>query len=333
MRLENPLAVIYIIWSIPLLLGFWVFVIRKRRELAGRFVDKRLWPELTDSVNIRRQHLKILIISAAIMLSLVSLTRPQWGFEWGQQKREALDVIFAVDTSRSMLAEDIRPNRLDRAKMAIKDMVGTLKGDRVGLIAFAGESFVQCPLTSDYDGFLLALNDLRADTIPRGGTSLSTAIAEAVRCYSPVDKNYRALVLISDGEEHEGDAVKAAKEARDEGVRIFCIGDGSRGGAFIPIVDDKGYKEFLKDDLGNKVKSRLNEKVLKEIAFITGGAYVRSRNTEFGLRPLYQQKISRLKKREIELKRQKRYHERFQIPLAIALLLLALELMISERKR
>lgn len=333
MRFENPLVVVYIFWSIPIMILFWIIVMRKRKRLMGKFVERPLWPEITASLNIRRQYLKAILISAAIILSLVALTRPQLGFRWEELKRKGLDIIFAVDTSKSMLAGDIKPSRLERAKLAIKDMVGNLKGDRIGLIAFAGTAFMQSPLTLDYDGFLLALQDLDIDTIPRGGTSISAAIREAIRAYEPGEKKYRALVLISDGEEHEGDAVKAAGEAKVKNVKIFCIGVGSSRGSSIPIRDEKGTKSFLKDESGHRVKTRLNEKILKKIAFITDGAYVHSTITDFGLETIYREKISAMEKREVKGKKRKRYHERFQIPLSLAVFLLCLELMIRERSK
>lgn len=333
MRFENPLAVVYIFWFIPAALLFWIIVMGKRRRLTEQFVERPLWPEIIASLNPRRRYLKAVLVSAALILSLAALTRPQMGFKWEELRQKGLDIIFAIDVSKSMLAEDIKPNRLERAKLAVKDMVGKLKTDRIGLIAFAGTAFVQSPLTLDYDGFLLALEDLDIETIPRGGSSLSAAIKEAVRAYPPGEKDYRVLVIISDGEEHEGDALRAAGEAKEQKIKIFGIGVGSSQGSFIPISDEKGPGSFLEDESGRKVKTRLNEQLLKEIAFITGGAYLHSTITDFGLETIYREKISPLEKREIKGKRRKHYHERFQIPLSLAVFLLCLELMIKERSR
>jgi Ca-activated chloride channel family protein len=231
-----------------------------------------------------------------------------------------------------MKAEDITPNRLERCKLGIKEMIADLKADRVGLIAFAGTSFLQCPLTVDYDGFMLALDDLDVDTIPRGSTSISAAIYEAIKVFEPDEKGYQVLVLITDGEEQEGDAVKAAAKAKEEKVKIFCTGVGSEEGSLIPITDENGYKTFLKDANGNNVKSRLNENLLKRIAFMTDGAYVRSTKLDFGLADLYKNIISKLERREGKADMRKRYHERFQIPLSLAIFLLCLEMLISERR-
>jgi Ca-activated chloride channel family protein len=332
MRFENPLAAVYIFWSIPLMILFWFIIMRRRKQLIGKFIARPLLPEIAASLNIRKEYLKAALISAAIIFLLLALTRPQLGFRWEEFKQQGLDVIFAVDTSKSMLAEDIRPNRLERTKLAIQDMIGRLRGDRIGLIAFSGEAFLLCPLTLDYGGFLLGLQDLSIDTIPRGGTSVSLAIREATKVFEPGEKRYRVMVLVSDGEEHEGHAIKAAEEAKKEMIKIFCIGVGSKRGDYIPIIDEKGNKSFLLDKSGRRVKTYLNEDLLKKIAFITNGAYVHSTITDFGLGTIYREKISTLEKREVTAKKRKYYHERFQIPLVLAIILLCLESIITSRK-
>jgi Ca-activated chloride channel family protein len=212
-------------------------------------------------------------------------------------------------------------------------MLKNLKGDRIGLIAFSGSAFVQCPLTNDYNGFLLTLNDIDTNTIPKGGTSISSAIKEALKGFEGGAKKYRALILISDGEDHEGDAQAAAKEAQMEGVKIYCVGIGSPQGELITITDQSGNKTFLKDSQGRVVKSRLNEALLEKIALATAGSYVRAAPTEFGLNVLYNERISKMEKKEFESKMKKRFYERFQIPLAGALILLLVEPFLSERKR
>jgi len=232
-----------------------------------------------------------------------------------------------------MLANDVKPNRLERSKLAIKDLIRKLKGDRIGLIAFSGTAFLQCPLTIDYSGFLLALNDLSVGTIPRGGTSISSAIKMALKSFEGGQRGQNVLIIITDGEDHEGDAAGLARKAEKEGVKIFCIGIGTAQGELIPLVDESGEKSFLKDRQGNVVKSRLNERILGQIALTTGGAYVRSRGAEFGLDLIYEQKLSRMEKKEIKARMAKRYHQRFQLPLAIALILLTIEPLINDKKK
>jgi len=298
-----------------------------------KFADRSLWQDIILSLDIRRQYIKAILICAALIFLLLSLTRPQWGFEWQEEKQKGLDIVFAVDTSKSMLAEDIRPNRLERSKLAIRELVGTLRGDRAGLVAFAGEAFIQCPLTLDYDGFLVTLQDISVDAIPRGGTSITAGIKEAIGAFVKKEKKYRVLVIITDGEEHEGDALSTAREAKEQNIKIFCIGVGSVDGSPVPLRDKDGYKVFLEDEFGREVRSSLNEKLLKEIAFITGGAYIHSTRADFGLMTIYRQKIAQMERRDIKGKMHKQYHERFQIPLAITLILLCIEQLITERKR
>jgi len=298
-----------------------------------KFIDKRLLSNISRSFDIRYAYTKAVILSIGIILSLVALSRPQLGFKWNEVKREGIDIIFAVDISKSMLADDVSPNRLERSKLALKEMVQSLKGDRVGILAFSGESFLQCPPTLDYDGFLVCLRGLGVDTISRGGTSLANAIKKAIDTYGDDLKRYKVLVLISDGEEHEGDAILMAERAKKENIKIFCIGVGSKAGSYIPHIDERGRRVFLRDEKGNRIKSQMNEELLKKIAFTTGGVYTQSTRTDFGLRNIYKQKISKFKKQEQKGKKNKIYNERFQIPLFIAILLLCAESIISERRR
>ena len=311
---------------------FYMWSLRRRRKLSEKFIDKNLLKSMSSALSAGRRMVKIALVSLAVWLAVFSLMRPQWGFRWEEMKRYGLDIMIAMDVSKSMLAQDVKPNRLERSKLAVKDMVAKLKGDRVGLIAFAGTAFLQCPLTSDYSGFLLALDDLDAETIPRPGTSITSAIKAASSILQGADKKFKVLVIITDGEDHEGDPVKMSVEAGKEGLKVFCVGVGTKGGELIPVIDDRGSRVFLKDKAGNVVKSALNEDVLQKIALNTGGAYIRATGSEFGLNTLYDQKISRLEKREFESQMRKQYIERFQIFLWMAIILLFLEPFIRERK-
>ncbi len=312
---------------------FFAWAYRKKKEAMGRFVDKELFSEIARSVNFKQEIVRYIVIVSALALSIAALMRPQWGFEWQEAKRKGLDILIAIDTSRSMLASDVKPNRLERSKLAVKDLLKNLKGDRVGLIAFAGTAFLQCPLTVDYGGFALSLNDLSASTIPRGGTSISGAINEAVKSYKNSPGKYKVLILITDGEDHEGDALAAAKEASASGIKIFCIGIGTREGDLIQIRDEAGNMTFLKDNEGNVIKTRLDENLLQKIAMITDGMYVRSSGAEFGLDLIYNQKLSKMEKQDISSKMRKIYYERFQIPLIFAFLLLCAEPFMRREER
>ncbi|NQT06865.1 MAG: VWA domain-containing protein [Candidatus Omnitrophica bacterium] len=325
--------VIYGMWAIAALIFFLVLSNGKRQRALERFADKGLIEKLSFSFNPGKRKIKMVIIFLAMTLMLAAAMRPQYGFHWEEVKRKGLDILIAIDTSKSMLAEDVKPNRLERSKLAVKDLIGNLKGDRIGLIAFSGSAFLQCPLTVDYGGFMLSLDNLDIDAIPKGGTSISSAINEALESYEGGLKKYKILVLITDGEDHTGDPVSVAKKAAKEGVKIFCIGIGTKEGELIPVAGRRSEGSYLKDNDGNVVKSRLNEEVLQRIALSTGGSYVRATGAEFGLDLIYDEKLSRMEKRELESKMHKRYEERFQIPLFLGFLLLLLEPFISEKRR
>lgn len=331
MRLANPFLLLGLLILVSLAL-FYAWALILARKKLEKFAQSDLLPELLLSVDYSAKNIKILIILSAIALSVFSLMRPQWGFRWEQVRRKGLDILIALDTSKSMLAEDVLPSRLERSKLAVKDLVKNLKGDRIGLIAFSGSAFLQCPLTVDYGGFLLALENINAESIATGGTSLSSAIKEALKSYEGGQKKYKVLVIITDGESHTGDALGFAERAKKEGINIFCIGIGTKEGDLIPLTDEKGQKTFLKDRDGNVVKTRLDEALLQKIALATDGAYVRSTNTEFGLDLLYKERLSKMEKRELESKMNKYYDERFQLFLLPALLLLVLESFIRDSK-
>ncbi|MDD5496302.1 MAG: VWA domain-containing protein [Candidatus Omnitrophica bacterium] len=319
--------------SVFALLVFYILVMKRRKNLMGKFADQKLMQGAAPSASAGKKIFKAILVSVALCLGLYALARPQWGFEWQEVKRSGLDILIAVDVSKSMLAQDIKPNRLERTKFAIKDLLRKLNGDRIGLIAFAGTAFLQCPLTIDYNGFLLTLDDLSTSTIPRPGTSISSAIREAIQVFKGPEKKYKALVIITDGEDLEGDALKAAGEAALAGIKIYCVGVGTAEGELIPAGYDSGERKYLADRSGNIVKTRLNEDILKRIAISTGGSYVHATPADFGLGLLYDKSISQMEKRDIETKMRKRYEERYQIFLAIALVLLFLEPLISDRRR
>ncbi len=305
--------------------------IQRRKNLLRGFAQESLLTELISNYSLKRQMGKNILLAAVFFLSIVALARPQWGFEWQEIKRQGLDIVVAIDTSKSMLTRDVKPNRLERTKLAVQDLVKKLEGDRIGLIAFAGEAFWMCPLTVDYGGFLLSLNDLDINTIPRGGTNIGQAIEEAFKAYDKSSGQYKALIIVTDGDNLEGEPLSVARQAKEKGIKIFTVGIGTREGELIEMENELGQKEFLKDAQGNFVKSRLNEKLLEDIALLGAGAYVRSSGAQFGLDLIYERELSKLEKREIEAKMEKRYYERFQIPLGLAIFLLILETCLSTR--
>lgn len=332
MRFENPLM-FHVFWLVGLLAVFLFYGYQQRRKRLGAFIESKLHSSMAKNFDQSRWVYKNSLILAVFIFSVIALARPQWGFEWQEIKREGVDIIIAVDTSRSMLASDVKPNRLERTKLAIYDLLKELKGDRVGLMAFSGSAFMVCPLTVDTGGFSLSLRELDTHTVSRGGTNIGEAIQEALKSYDQTPSRYKAVVIITDGDNLEGDPLAQAQKAKESGVKIYTIGIGTSEGELIQLENENGTKEFLKDEAGNFVKSRLNEKLLKEIALKTDGAYVRASGAEFGLDTIYEQEISKFEKRELKTKMDKRYFERFQIPLAIATLLLVIEICIPTRRK
>ena len=333
MHFANTNYISIALYAVILIAAFYVWVARRRKTLVRRFADKKLVSGLTPSASVIRRLVKTFFVSAAVILCLLALARPQWGFDWQEVKVAGVDILIAADVSKSMLATDVKPNRLERSKFAVKDLIKKLNGDRIGLVAFAGTAFTQCPLTIDYNGFMLALDDMGVGTIPRGGTSITAAIEEAMKDFAGADKKYKVLIIITDGEELEGNALISAQDAAGSGMKIYCVGVGSADGEIIPATADSGERGYLTDGQGNVIKTRLNEDLLKRIAIATGGSYVRATQGEFGLTLLYDRSISKLEKRDLESKMKRQYHEHFQVLLAIAGILLFIGPLISERSR
>ena len=316
----------------PALAAFLVWGFRARRQALERFASPPLLLRLADGIRPVARLWKAILIIAAVLLVALALTQPRWGFEWREVKRKGVDVAVLLDVSKSMLTEDVRPNRLAQAKFAVQDLLEKLQGDRIGLIAFAGTAFVQCPLTVDYEAFRLTLKDADPRIIPRGGTAIGAAIRTALKAFEAGEGRDRAIVLITDGEETESDALTAADEATKEGVKIYAIGVGTAEGELIPVREEGKPMEFLKDRDGEVVKSRLDEQTLQQLALKTGGIYVRSVPGDFGIDAIYDKGIAQLKRKEFDAKLQKQYFERFQWPLGLAFALLVVESFLSDRR-
>ncbi|HVN85394.1 MAG TPA: VWA domain-containing protein [Candidatus Binatia bacterium] len=312
----------------PALVAFFVWARRRRRRALDAFVVAALLPAVAPDVDARRRTLRAAMLTLAALLLVVGIGGPMWGFRWQEVKREGIDLIVAIDTSRSMLAIDVKPNRLARAKLAVQDLLAELNGDRVGLVAFAGSAFVQSPLTLDYGAFAQSLDAIEVGIIPKGGTALAEAIDVSLEAFEGRQGSHQALVLITDGEDHEGNVKDAAKRAADRGVKIYTVGIGTSDGELIP--SESGG--FLKDRKGQVVKSRLDEETLKQIAVDTGGVYLHAAGASLGLTELYRDYIAKMEKRELASTLERRFEHRFQIPLALALVLLLIEPLIGERR-
>jgi Ca-activated chloride channel family protein len=306
---------------------------RHRRQAVHLFAAEHLVPGLTASVSSGRRLLKRMLLVFVVALVFIALARPHWGYEWSEETRSGLDVLIAVDCSKSMLTEDAKPNRIERAKLAVEDFAERLPDNRLGLIAFAGDAFLECPLTLDHEAFLDAVRDLDTDTIPRPGTDLATAIDEAVEALKSQPNNLKFMILVTDGEDLEGRVLDSAREAAKQGLRIYTVGVGTPEGGLIPQRDDSGGVSFLRDTNDDVVHSHLDESTLKQVAQITGGVYEPLGQRGEGIQAIYDRYIAPLPKQNIEERRQKIRFERYEWPLGLAILLLVAEFLIRERTR
>ncbi len=329
-----PFAHLHILWLLlvfpPALVAFFWWSARKRQELMTQFIQARLLPELTVGVSRMRQNIRLACLILAVSCLILALARPQWGYDWEETRQRGLDIVVAIDTSKSMLAQDIAPNRLARAKLAALDLMQQAKSDRLGLVAFAGSAFLQCPLTVDDAAFRQSVEALDVNTIPLGGTALAEAIETAATAFKEGD-NYKVLVLLSDGEDLEPGAVEAAQKAAAAGLRIFTIGIGTTAGELLPIKDANGHIDYVRDEQHNVVKSHLQEGLLQDIAAATSGTYRLLRGAKT-METLYEQDLATLPKSEHEDKLVRRYRERYHWPLAAAMALLLAEMLFPERK-
>jgi len=314
-----------------LLWAWWRHDARQRLALAT-FASPHLHAQLTASFSATGRNWKRGLFVAVAACLFVALARPQAGFRWEEVKRRGIEVIFAVDVSRSMLTPDVKPDRLTRAKLTVDDLVSHLDGDGVGLIAFAGSAFLQCPITLDYDAFHESLAALDTSIIPRGGTDIASAIHEAQTALQNRPGTDKILVLLTDGEDLEGSALEAAKAAAKTGLKIYAVGVGTANGDLIPVPVDQG-SGFIKDDAGQFVKSRLDEAGLKAITGATGGLYEPLGAQGQGLDIIYQTALAPLTKHDLASRRQRVFTERFQWPLAAGFLFLLASMSVGTRRR
>jgi Ca-activated chloride channel homolog len=332
-NLAAPKMLWLVLLVVPPLIFFLWWAWRKRQELITQFISARLLGALKVGVSPSRQKWRMVLLVAAVTCLTLSLARPQWGYSWEEAKQRGLDIIIAIDTSNSMLAEDVPPNRLARAKLAALDLMRHAKTDRLGLIAFAGDAFLTCPLTLDDAAFGQSVDALDTHAISQGGTAIAEAINTAKEAFKDEAENHRALVLFTDGEDHDGGAVKAAEAAAKVGMRIYTIGIGSPDGELLRIRDEHGRTDYIRDDDGNPVKSKLNESMLEEIASAAGGFYLPLRGTKT-MDTLYDHPrgLGSLPKSTNSSKLLRQYHERYHWPVAFAIILLIVEMFLPDRK-
>ena len=312
------------------LFTFWFYNNWKKRA-GRRFGDKKTIALLMPQVSNGKPRFKFTLVLLAFVLLVVGIADPQVGSKLEKVKREGIDLMLVLDVSNSMLAEDIKPNRLERSKMAISSLIDKLEGDRLGIIIFAGNAYKQLPLTTDYSAAKLFLSAVDTKIVPTQGTAIGEAIAMASESFGDTEHN-KAIIVITDGENHEDDAIGAARKASEQGIKVFTIGMGLPEGSPIPIYNSYGNRTgFKKDRQGKTVVTKLNEDMLRQIAAAGNGAYARANNASTGLRKLFEE-INRIEKKEIETRQFTDYEDRFQIYLALALFLMVFELLIARRK-
>ena len=327
----SEMLIAYLLIPALVALAWWAHT-RRRRDLA-RFGDGPMVDRLTATLSRRRQTAKTVLLVVTVALLVTALGRPQFGSRVETIRREGQDIVIALDLSASMVAEDIAPNRLQKAKFAIADLIAQLDGDRVGLVAFAGEAFVQSPLTLDYGAANLFLNAMNPDTISVQGTNLGQAIEVALDTFADTDRRHRVLVVVTDGEDHEGEVDGAVEQAREAGVRIFTIGIGSAEGVPIPEFDAAGRPQgFTRSADGTVVTSRLDETTLRMVATRTGGTYYRASpgGTEMAL---LAEELAGGEGQEFEAEQVTLFDEQYQLFLGLALALLVAETLVSDRRR
>ena len=332
MRFAEPMF-LWGLLTLPLFALLFVYAFHRRKKLAARFVSLSMLPKLSTSVSPWRRLAKVTILLFAIAFLFVALARPQWGRKMEHIERRDLDLVLLQDISLSMLAEDIKPNRLTRSRHEISAFLESLSGDRVGLVAFSGEAQVMVPLTLDYGTVQMMLKELTPGWL-MPGTNLEKAIRKGMDLYknSGSGGQYSVMILMSDGEELEAAAVNAAKEAAEMGIRIYTIGIGSREGVPIPVPSKNGEVAYKKDLQGNIVTTRLEDGTLQEIASVTGGLYFYASPGEFQLQKVLTE-IASLEKKEQASDRMENYQDRYQIFLGLAALLFLIEALVSERGR
>ena len=325
-RFEDP-TYLYLLILLPFLIFIRIWGVRKRKKQLAKFGDPALLKQLMPNVSMARREVKFWLMTSAVALLIIMLARPQMGTKINQEQRQGIEVIIALDISNSMKAEDVAPSRLDKSKMLIENLVDNFTNDKIGLIVFAGDAFVQLPITSDYVSAKMFLQNITPELIAAQGTNLAEAIDLSSHSFTKQEKVGRAIIVITDGEDHEGGVEKAAKAAKKNGIRIFVLGVGSAKGA--PIPDGNGG--YMKGKTGQEVMSALNEDMCKQIAAAGGGAYIHVDNNNIAQRQL-DNEIAKLQKGDIMNVVYSEYDEQFQAVGILLLLVLIIETILLESK-
>jgi Ca-activated chloride channel homolog len=328
-RFANP-DFLYLLLLLPVITLLYILNVIRKRKALKRLGEASLVTRLIPEMSKGRPAIKFILQLFAVTTGIIMLARPQFGSKIEDVKKQGVEVIIALDVSNSMLAEDIQPDRLTRAKQAISRLVDNLDNDKIGLIVFAGDAYIQIPVTTDYISAKMFLSAINPDIVPKQGTAIGAAISLGMRSFSPGEGKSKAIIIITDGENHEDDPVKEAEEAAKAGIIIHTLGIGSTEGVPIPILHN-GKKDFLKDDKGNTVITKLDEDILKKIALASNGNYVRASNSNIGLDEIFSD-IKKMKKQDLQSTQYTEYNDQFQIFAALMLFILLIDFIIMERK-
>ncbi|OGC75887.1 MAG: hypothetical protein A2145_07150 [candidate division Zixibacteria bacterium RBG_16_40_9] len=324
---------LYFLFLIPALWVFYLWSEKNKQKAKARFGNLELIAKLEESHSSQRYNLKKYLLILSVLFLVLALARPQWGTRLVTVTREGIDILIAMDVSASMLATDIKPNRITKAKQEVNSLMDKLKGDRVGIVVFAGSAFIFCPLTLDYKAAQMFLDNVEVGVVPKPGTAIGEAIHTSILGFNQKEKKHKVLILLTDGEDHESEPVQAAEEAAKEGIKIYSIGIGTGAGEPIPIQTETGFTSgFKKDEEGNLVLSRLDQSTLQKIAFNTGGKYYQATSGEMELEKIFNE-ISGMEKKELQGNLIIQYEERYQFFLLFSVLLLIAEFFISDRRK
>ncbi len=329
-RFENPLY-LWLLALIPVLMLFYTVVFYRRKKRLRVLGEEKVIAPLMDGVSGFKRNFKAFLSLLILSSMILGVAQPQFGSKLQKVKRKGVELIIALDISNSMMAEDIKPNRLARAKMAISKLISQLHNDKLGLIVFAGEAYTQLPMTTDYAAAKMFLETISPDIIRQQGTAIGAAIRLASESFETDKNNTKALIVITDGENHEDDAIEAANEAKEKGIVVHTIGMGLEKGAPIPVKNRYGAVDFKKDNQGNIVISKLDETLLKQVAAAGEGLYIRANNANTGLQKLFDE-IAKMDKVDLEAKVYTAYDEKFQYAFGAAFLLLLLDMLLSNRR-
>ena len=328
-RFANP-EYLYLLLLLPFMIAIFIINEFRKRNSLKKLGETNLINRLIPEISGTRPVIKFLFQLMALSAAVIMLARPQFGSRIEEVKKQGVEVIIALDVSNSMLAEDIQPNRLTRAKQAISRLVDNLENDKIGLIVFAGDAYTQIPVTTDYVSAKMFLSTINPEMVPKQGTAIGAAIDLASRSFTPGEGKSKALIIITDGENHEDDPVSVAGEATKTGIVIHTIGIGSAEGVPVPVATG-GRRDYLKDAAGAIVITKLDEEILKKIAMSAGGNYIRASNSNIGLDEIFND-IRKMKKEELESTMYTEYNDQFQIFAAISVLFLLLDILIMDRK-